>query len=214
MKALHGIYPPIIRESSKERWPGCPGLEEVFWVVPSNLWRREQGTIHASVNMRQATTNGLTKGQRNYKKSLLWNMHCVQDGTWICGTNEWQDKKPKFRFISFAPHPEYDGVNTTLRDGLGCSTPAINLLSRNNFDFIKNVERATGCEILITPQTYPKEDPREIGFVGTEESIKEAKKLVLEKLAISRSEQVYVHRVSDAWEEAWNYIRLVVPGQL
>lgn len=126
----------------------------------------------------------------------------------------WEDKKPKFDFISFAPHPEYDGVTTTLRDGLGCSTPAINFLSRNNFAFIEYVERTTSCEIVITPQTYPKEDLREMGFIGQEKSTAEAKKTVLEKLATSKSEQVYVHRVSDAWEVEWNEIRLVVPGQL
>ena len=76
------------------------------------------------------------------------------------------------------------------------------------------MERTAGCEIIIPPQTYPKEDPRKIGFIGQKENIAEAKKMVLEKLKISRSEQVYVHRVSDAWEMEWMEIRRVVPGQL
>lgn len=215
MQALHGLFPPFIREKDMDRWPGCPGLEEVYWVVPSNLWRRAQGTIDADVGIRHATTNGLTNGQRSYKKSVLWDMRYVERGQWSSGeVNMWEDKKPKFRFVSLAPHPKYHGVTTTLYDGLGCSTPFIKVLAKKDFEFVKHVERTTGCEIIITPQTYPKEDPREIGFIGTKESIAEAKKLVLEKLAISRSEQVYVHRVSDAWEEAWNEIRVVVPGQL
>jgi hypothetical protein len=164
--------------------------------------------------MRHATTNGLTKGKRSYKRSLLWDMKCVEDGGWICGVNQLEDKKPTFDFINFAPHPEYDGVATTLRGGLGYSTPAINILGRDGFAFIKLVERTYGFKIAITPQTYPKEDPREIGFIREEKSIAEANKMVLKKLATSKSEQVYVHRVSDAWEVEWSQIRLVVPGQL
>lgn len=215
MQALHGLFPPIIRESNMDRWPGCLGLEEVYWVVPSNLWRRDQGTIDADVGMRHATTNGLTNGQRSYKKSLLWDIQYVENGEWKSGeVNMWEDKKPKFRFVSLAPHPKYDGVTTTLYDGVGCSTPFIKVLAKKDFEFVKNVEQTTGCEIIITSHTYPMDGPREIGFMGTKESMTEAKKLVLEKLAISRSEQVYGHRVSDVWEEAWNEIRPVVPGQL
>jgi hypothetical protein len=82
MEALHGFFPPLVRDSdwNSDRWPGCPGLEEVFWAVPSNLWNREQGTIDTTVGMRHATTNGLTRGQRSYKKSLLWDMKCVEEG--------------------------------------------------------------------------------------------------------------------------------------
>jgi len=72
MQALHGLFPPSIRESDSFRWPGCLGLTEVFFVVPSNLWRREQGTLDASVGMRYATTNGLAKGQCSHKRQLLW----------------------------------------------------------------------------------------------------------------------------------------------
>ncbi len=186
-----------------------------LWVVPSNLGRREQGTINANVGMRHVTTNGLTNGQRNYKMSVLWDMQYLERGKWKSGDVEmWAEKKPKFHFISFAPHPEYDGVTTKLRDGLGCSTPAIKFVSRNDLKFIKHVKRSTRCEIAITPQTYPKEDPREIGFIGQKGSIAEAKNMVLEKLATSKSEQFYVHRVSDAWEVEWNEIRQVIPGQL
>ncbi|PMD36915.1 hypothetical protein L207DRAFT_586601 [Hyaloscypha variabilis F] len=216
MQALHGLFPPTIREEDKFRWPGCLGLKEVFWVVPSSLWSVEQGNMSASVGMRHATTNGLTKGQQNLKRHLLWDMQYVEKGQWISGaTNRWEaDKdKPKFSFISFAPHPKYDGTTTTLRDGLGFSTPAINLLLRNDCSFLKYVERTTSARIDIPAQNYPGEDPREIGFTGTKEGIADAKKLILDKLSTAKSDKVYVHRVSDAWE-AWNHIRRLMPGQL
>ncbi|KAE9378788.1 hypothetical protein N431DRAFT_450727 [Stipitochalara longipes BDJ] len=165
MQALHGLFPPTINEEDTSRWPGCLALREVFWVVPSNLWSLEQGTIDAGVGMRHATINGLTKGQRNWKKSLLWDMQYVENGQWVSGdTNRWENDKdkPKFSFISFAPHPEYDGITTTLRDGLGCSTPAINLLRRNDCSFLKCVERTTGVRINIPAENYRGEDPREI----------------------------------------------------
>jgi len=217
MQALHGLFPPNIRESDAFRWPGCLGLEEVFCVVPSNLWPVEQGMVSAKVGMRHATTNGLTKGQRSWKRSLLWDMKYVQDGQWKSGeTNRWdaESDRPKFSFISFAPHPGYDGTTTTMRDGLGCSTQAIDLLRRNDCAFLKHVERTTSVRLNIPSQNYPAEDPREIGFTGTKEGIEAVKKLILDKLSTSESDKVYVHRVSDAWEPEWNNIRLVLPGQL
>lgn len=215
MQALHGLFPPNIRQRYMYRWPGCLGLEVVFWVVPSNLWSVEQGTISAKVGLRHATTNGLTKGQRSFKRQLLWDMQYVANGQWISGdTNRWEAEKdrPKFSFISFAPHG-YDGVMTTFRNGLGCSTPAVNLLRRNDCAFLKYVERTTGVRLDIPPQNYRDEDPREIGFSGTKEGVAGAKKMVLDKLSTSNSDKVYVHRVSDAWEPEWNNIRRVVPGQ-
>jgi hypothetical protein len=81
-------------------------------------------------------------------------MSGVERGIYSCGdVAMWVDKPQKFRFISLALPPLLNGNTTILRDGLGCSTPAINLLRRGNFQFIKQVERSTGCEIIITPQT-------------------------------------------------------------
>jgi len=92
--------------------------------------------------------------------------------------NRWEEEKPGFHFISFAPHANYDGVTTTMRDGIGCSTPAVNLLTRNGGTFLNYVQRVSGCEIIIPPVTYRGEDPREIGFIGTKESIAVAKEMV------------------------------------
>jgi 2EXR family len=46
LQALHGIFPPAtMHDSNIGRWPGCLGLEKVYWVIPSNLWRYQQGQI-------------------------------------------------------------------------------------------------------------------------------------------------------------------------
>jgi hypothetical protein len=210
MQALHGIFPPLVQERQMYRWPGCQGLKEVFWVVQSNLWRLAPGTIDASVSMRPATTNGLTKGQRSFKKSTLWSMKCVEDGRWCSGKNLWTgNNTPQFHFISFAPRTKLDG---TRYDGLGVNTPAINFLRRKNWEVIKNIERSTGCVITITNQSYPGEDPREIGFMGQKESISEAKKLILEKL--SNCEQTVLTKVANKFEDEWLEIRQVRPGEL
>ena len=68
--------------------------------------------------------------------------------------------------------------------------------------------------IIVPPENYRGEDPREIGFIGKKESIADAKKMVLDKLATSKSEKVYVHRVSDTWEVEWEGIRQLRPGEL
>lgn len=210
MQALHGIFPPLVRENDLDRWPGCNGLKEVFWVVQSNLWRLAPGSIDMSVGMRPATTNGLTKGQRGFKKDTLWSMKCVEDGAWCSGKNLWTDSKPKFQFISFAPLTKFG--NNTRYDGLGVNTSAVNFLRRKNWEAVKDIERSTGCVLTITNQSYPSEDPREIGFMGQKESIAAAKKLVLEKLA--NYEQAVVTKVADAFEDEWLQIRLVRPGEL
>lgn len=210
MQALHGIFPPLVRETDLERWPGCNGLEEVFWVVPSNLWRLAPGSIDASVGMRPATTNGLTKGQRGFKKDTLWSMKCIEDGAWCSGKNLWTENKPTFKFISFAPLTKFG--DDTCYDGLGVNTPAVNFLRRKNWEAVKEIERSTGCVLTITNQSYPGEDPREIGFMGSKESNVEAKRMVLEKLATF--ENAVVTKVADTFDDSWLQIRPVRPGEL
>jgi hypothetical protein len=72
----------------------------------------------------------------------------------------------------------------------------------------------TLCCFDIPPEAHRGEDPRQIGFTGKKESVEVAKETVLDQLATSNLEKVYVHRISDAWEAEWNEISLVVPGQL
>jgi hypothetical protein len=213
MGALHGIFPPVVREN-ETRFPGCLGLEEVFWVVQSNLWHLDQGKIDATVSMRHATTNGLTKGQRSFKKHTLFSMKCVKDGAWCAGTNLWTgtENEPKFHFISFAPHPQYDGVSTTYYDGLGVNTPAVQFLGRNNWAVVKKIEKSTGCVITVARQSFRNEEPREIGFMGGEKSIENAKALVLEKLATF--EKTIVTKVADVYEDEWLNLRQVREGEL
>jgi hypothetical protein len=126
----------------------------------------------------------------------------------------WNENPPKFYFISLATPPSYRGVIAMQRDELACSTPAVNLLRQNNFAFVKQVERSIGCVVNITPQNYPKEDPREIGFVGTDESIKAAYMTIWKKLKDHRSDRIYVHRVKDAWEPKMEEIRFPFVGEL
>lgn len=176
------------------------GVEEVFWVVASNLWLYEQGTITSKVGMRNATTNGFTPGQRRNKKNILSDMSLIANGGWLQGKNLWGNKEPEIYFVSLCPPPKYDGARTILRHGFGCNTPAIHLLEKNHSTFIKEAEGLTRCEIITVPFKINQEDMREIGFVGTDEEIKAAYMMIYEKLMEHKSDQIYVHQVSNTLE--------------
>ncbi len=64
MQALHGF-------DNKERlgpalqWNGCPGLEEVFFVVKTNGGNIQAGAVNASVGFLPASTYGIALDQKN-----------------------------------------------------------------------------------------------------------------------------------------------------
>lgn len=130
MQALHGVFPPLIRETDTMQWAtGCAGLEEVFWVVPSNIFPVPREGIDWRVSMRPATTNGLNERKRYNKKDQLSAVKRVEDGTWDSGVNLWTEKKPKFHFVSFAPRKSSD---LTFPDRLISLLPVSFYLSLNS----------------------------------------------------------------------------------
>ncbi|KAF4635732.1 hypothetical protein G7Y89_g2362 [Cudoniella acicularis] len=150
---------------------GCESLQEVFWMVPSNLWRPEQGKINESTGLCSATTNGLTKG------------------LYIKGENRWAgDNMPTFKFVSLAP---LGGKNGKFYDTLGVNSAGANYLCKYmNGKLIRDIEFMTKCKIEVTEQTCPGEDPGEIGFVGSEQDIKKAKQAVIDKIITSENGRI------------------------
>jgi hypothetical protein len=190
---------------------------QVVWVSRrfSGLFSPTFGILIKAKLMRlSACAMPQPKGQRSFKKNTLFSMKCVKDGAWCAGTNLWTgtENEPKFHFISFAPHPQYDGVSTTYYDGLGVNTPAVQFLGRNNWAVVKKIEKSTGCVITVARQSFRNEEPREIGFMGGEKSIENAKALVLEKLATF--EKTIVTKVADVYEDEWLNLRQVREGEL
>lgn len=119
MQALHGVFPPLVRETDTMKWTQCcAGLKEVFWVVPSAIFPVRQGGIDATVSMRPATTNALTKDQRWCKKDTLWAVKMVEDGKFCSGVNLWAVDKLKFSFVSFAPRKSSFSLNLDTKRAL------------------------------------------------------------------------------------------------
>jgi hypothetical protein len=181
LQALHGF------DSSETvhdfRYGGCPGLREVYVVVKSKLWPYKQGEIDASMTVRPATNDGLTKGQARFKASLERDIARVDAEITMPGVGEsvWiDDKKPTFKFVSFAKVPW--GVDPREPDGVTVSRKDLGKLRRGDWVFMKRTQANTRCEIFVPDEEYPGEDPREIGFWGVRKSIDAAKKAIEERL--------------------------------
>jgi hypothetical protein len=181
LQALHGF------DSSETvhdfRYGGCPGLREVFVVVKSKLWPYKQGEIDASMTVRPATNDGLTKGQARFKARLERDIARVDAEITMPGVGEiiWiDDKKPTFKFVSFAKAAW--GVDPREPDGMTVSRKDLGKLRRGDWGFMKRTQANTRCEIFVPDEEYPGEDPREIGFWGVRKSIDVAKKAIEERL--------------------------------
>jgi hypothetical protein len=183
MQALHGFDPSETLHDY--RYGGCPGLKEVFVAVKSKLWPRGQGEIDDSVALRLATNAGPTTGQVRFKAGLERDIARVQAEIRMpgVGPNVWiGDKKPTFEFVSFAPIAR--GNDSRVRDGMMVSSKNIRKLRAGDWVFVKRLQANTECEIHIPDEEYPREDPREIGFWGTRQSI-DAVKLAIEERLVS-----------------------------
>jgi hypothetical protein len=163
-------------------------------VVQSNLCRPNSREINLSFGFRPATTNGLTNDQRGFKVEMD---HMIadarnRDSVYNAGVFQWSgDKLPNFDFVSLSPQPGVDGI---YYDGLGINNSAANFLLKRNGAALDNIWKETGCRLRLPDKSYPKEDPREIGFCGVKAAIEKAKTLIIKK--ISESEKGAVVPVS------------------
>jgi hypothetical protein len=184
MQALHGfdnkggLRPEF-------QWNGCPGLEEVFFVVKTNAGNIESGAVDASVGFCPASTltNGITKDQRLEKKNLENEIGLTEYGIDIfcrSQTNSWLEESPQFRFVTLTPG------NTRCRDDRKHSTifikqKGIKILAQNDWSIVKRMESRTGCHITIPKDPFPRRQPLEFVLYGTEASIEKAKQALTEK---------------------------------
>lgn len=183
MQALHGFDRSVCRQSG---WDVNISLTDVYFVIKSNLWRPEASKMHAGIEMRNATNEGLTDGQRRYKRTCEHRIERVRDGRGVYGVgeNKWVgENQPNFHFSTFGP--KIIGVDPRVYDGLCVSRHDIGRLSsfserqeKCKFNDLKSVRcfaREFNVEITIPEPGYPQEDPREIGFFGLREAVDSAK---------------------------------------
>lgn len=164
---LHGFE----SASGSDRFSGCAGLKELFFVVPSRLWASSVGLY---TSFRRATSNGVEYNQMQAKGQLLKSLGMLKLVPRFSdiGENRWVgDRMPTHRFVSFAPV----SYGKTRFDAITITKHAFEKLRRANMG---EVERRTGCRI-----TLPDYDEargvhsciQEVGLCGSRESSSKAK---------------------------------------
>jgi hypothetical protein len=172
MELLHGID-----KASEEspRAPGCPGLREVSWIVPSMLMFLKEGDVDEYVRLRPAATCGMTESQEDWYWKLDEDMEKVRRGVGLqrLAENKWTgDNIPDFQFMSFSPEPEtgmeYDSMSLPRKDA--------KFLKRS---LAQLIEGWTGVEIKVCKELVLAQEEIEIGFYGKPLSIRKAKGCIM-----------------------------------
>ncbi|KAF8848696.1 hypothetical protein BDZ45DRAFT_262228 [Acephala macrosclerotiorum] len=182
MQALHGFDPEATAWDT--RYGGCTGLKEVTFVVPTKLWPRKQGEINDKCILLPTESNGLTSGQASFKQRLLHYIGLVDSEAGIYvnqGQNIWVgDNKPTFSFASIRPLTV--GNDLKVCDGMAVSKSEMRKLGRKNFEFFDKLQPRARCDVVVLPEEYPGEDPREIGLVSDKKGVSQAKDEILKFL--------------------------------
>lgn len=159
-------------------------------MTQSHLWELGAGEIDHTVGFRTASTGGLTNGQQRLRTHLLQDIDQVDNmGLYGVGPNHWVgESKPSFSFVSLAPHsiPKTFGSDGVMYDATEISRQQHTSLGRRNFAAIRDVERKSGCKILLSRWEFPQE-LREIGYEGTDKIIRRAMNAISAKSAKTKS---------------------------
>lgn len=190
MQILHGIDQGLIEGVDA---PGCVGLKEVFWVVPTKLKYLMSGQVDENICFRPATGTGMTTGQMKWRKRLEEVIESVRLGEGIpsVGKNRWTgNDMPDFKFMSLSRVPEagkeYDSMNLSFME--------YKELKARNWKIVRNTERWTNCALKVCEPEYSRQPNFEVGFYGKRKEIDEAKKQIKEFLdAFHASLLAYQH---------------------
>lgn len=188
MESLHGFDKSIVDWNSEAQFSGCPGLKEVYWVTPSHLWEPAPGRLNPDFqSFRAPSTDGITKGQKNFKDRIKYHIERVENDLVVgnVGPNLWVgENKPTFEFVSLAPPEMAKTMETEGRvyEAFEISIQQHKYLGRRNFAAIIDIERRTGCDILLSKYDFPGEG-REVGFAGDKDAVTKARKAIENRLA-------------------------------
>lgn len=175
MQALHGFDPEVT--SNDSRFAGCPGLEEVTFVVNSKLWAREQGQIDDKCFLLPTESDGLTAGQARFKQRLLLYIGQVESETGIYvngGKNIWTgDRKPTFSFARIRLLTI--GNDPKICNGITVSKNEMRELTHRDPWFFHTLELCNPCDVFVLPEEFPYENPLEVGTVSDQASVAKVK---------------------------------------
>lgn len=191
LQALHGFHPEVVGNNTVA-YNGCCGLQEVTFVVKTNLWKYKGGEVAVDAMLRPAITNGITKGMVRLKQRLEMEIANVEAGHQLfgVGTNKWESENlPAFCFMSLMNPKPYMRFSKTYNILLTNDYNARLVSKVENKQFVRNLETSTGCKIKVSWPEYPGQEPREIGFYGPEHAIKKARATV-EEFSVSRDQPI------------------------
>lgn len=163
---------------------GCQGLEEVIFIVASTLWSMDGGTVPTNAVLRPAVTQGITTGQHKISKALEERIALIKAGDVPDAVEKgWVgDKIPMFRFMSLSDPEKIASADSC--DAVPVTHSSAKKLECGKGEkFVKDLQRSTSCEITVADRSFPGQDPREIGFVGTPDAVEKAKAGILRFLA-------------------------------
>lgn len=179
MQVLHGMDEAV---AGNQLIPGGRFLRDIKFIVKTDLMQFKDGRqVTPNLSFRPAVGNGLTKGQGQLKNNLTLAIDRVLRGEGVLntGVNKWLGgSMPRFSFASFAPPTDPGKVH----DALVIPVKGVEKLNGNNWAFIQNLEKKTGCKILVCKKEYPVQPTIEIGIHGVRAKVLEAKKAINEQL--------------------------------
>ncbi|KAH7369622.1 hypothetical protein BKA65DRAFT_544351 [Rhexocercosporidium sp. MPI-PUGE-AT-0058] len=167
------------------------GLQEITFVVGSRITHLQPKHISTDTKFRPALTNGVTFDDRMLKRELDILIKRIGDG-WPMGVagDTWiGDKKPTFKFVSFAPpYEEKDGKVFEIMTAQAAAIFWLSFLPTplnwyiKYFGFVRNLERRYRCKITMH-KTHPGYDVRrEIAIEGVKEDVEKCRKALEERL--------------------------------
>lgn len=177
MQALHGMDEDVALNNLV---PGCAQLQEVFWIVKTQLMPEGGSVATATSTLRVAVNPGTTRGQQRVRETHEKEIKLIKEGEGVyrTGKNRWTgDKAPVFSFMCLAPRADVGKVH----DALDVEDLCMGRLKGKNWEYIKRVKAETGCLIRVAPCEPYLRTNTEISVYGSRDGVTMAKEMILQR---------------------------------
>ncbi|KAI9804743.1 MAG: hypothetical protein M1825_001111 [Sarcosagium campestre] len=145
---------------------------------------QERSGCHVNIVGEQKSVNGLrpvnligSQQAASLAKDLI--MEIVDSDTKTLAA---QGQGPPPKDISRNTGSGNPGAGDRINDSIRVPSEAVGMIIGKGGETIKDMQSTTGCKINVSQQSGPGESDREIGLVGTRESIEQAKRAIEDKV--------------------------------
>ncbi|KAH6721052.1 hypothetical protein BKA61DRAFT_665812 [Leptodontidium sp. MPI-SDFR-AT-0119] len=194
------------------------GLREVNFVVGSNITHLQPNQIRPDSKFRPALITGDNLEEILLKEELdTWIARVLNEQPLGVSGDTWiGDKKPSFKFVSFAPSYKEDNgkvleIMTAQAAAIWRSTFLLSPFECfRYFGFINRLQRRYHCKITIPP-TFPYYDRlREIAIEGAKEDVEKCRRALKEKFADVEETRIEVWATQHSTLTYWILQLLVI----